>query len=122
MDVELTIDLASERGRRRDRHASELEMAMYRIVQEVLGSAIKHGNARRLAVEIEEDHTTVRVTVHDDGDGFDPTTNMNGDGLLGMQARAELLGRNARGRVRADAGQPSSPHSASATREPDDGR
>lgn len=79
-------------------------MAMYRIVQEVLGSAIKHGNARRLAVEIEEDHTTVRVTVHDDGDGFDPTTNMNGDGLLGMQARAELLGRTARGRVRADAG------------------
>jgi signal transduction histidine kinase len=92
LEVELTIDLACERGRRQDRHASELELAMYRIVQEALGNSIKHGNARRVAVEIDGDHTTVRVTVHDDGDGFDPTTKTRGYGLLGIQARAELLG------------------------------
>jgi len=92
LEVELTIDLAYEHGRQQDRHPSELEMAMYRIVQEALGNSIKHGNARRVAVEIDGDHTTVRVTVHDDGDGFDPTTKTRGYGLLGMQARAELLG------------------------------
>ena len=34
----------------------------------------------------------VRVTVRDDGDGFDTTTTTHGFGLLGMRERAELFG------------------------------
>jgi len=91
LEVELTIDLADEQERRPD-HASELETAMYRIVQEAITNAIKRGNARRIAVEIEEDQSSLRVIVRDDGDGFDPTADMNGYGLLGMQERTKLLG------------------------------
>jgi two-component system, NarL family, sensor histidine kinase DevS len=92
LEVELAIDLAYEQGRVADRHVTELEAAVYRLVQEALTNAIKHGRARRAVVEIKDDHTTVRVTVRDDGDGFDPTSKSNGFGLLGMQERAELLG------------------------------
>ena len=92
LEVELTIDLARERERRRDPYAGELETAIYRIVREALANAIKHGKARRVAVEIEEDHSGVRVIVRDDGDGFDPSATPAGYGLLGMHERAELLG------------------------------
>jgi signal transduction histidine kinase len=92
LEVELTIGLGHDQGREPDRPASELETAIYRIVQEALTNAIKHGAARCAAIEIEEDHTTVRVTIRDDGDGFDPTTRTDGFGLLGMQERAELVG------------------------------
>ena len=92
VEVELTIDLAPELGREPERRFSELETAMYRIVQEALANAIKHGNARRVAVEIAEDQTTLRLTVRDDGNGFDPIAKTDGNGLLGMQERAELLG------------------------------
>ena len=91
LEVDLTIDLAYEQGRKPDRHVSEVETAMYRIVQEALNNATKHGDARRAKVEVVEDETTVRVTVQDDGRGFDPTGHTNGFGLLGMRERVELL-------------------------------
>jgi signal transduction histidine kinase len=92
LEVDLSIDLAYERGREPDRHVDELETAIYRIVQEALTNAHKHGDARRAVVEIEEDQTTVRVTVRDDGKGFDPAAKTRGFGLIGMHERAELAG------------------------------
>jgi signal transduction histidine kinase len=92
LEVELTIDLAYEQGREPDRLVDELETAIYRIIQEALTNAVKHGGARRAVVELEEDSTTVRVTVRDDGDGFDTTATTGGFGLVGMHERAELLG------------------------------
>ena len=64
---------------------------MYRIVQEALNNAAKHGGARRAHVEVVEDDSTVRVTVRDDGRGFDPIAQTDGFGLLGMRERVELL-------------------------------
>jgi signal transduction histidine kinase len=92
LEVDLSIDLAYERGRRPDRHVDELETAIFRIVQEALTNAAKHGGARRAVVEIEEDETTVRVTVRDDGKGFDATATTSGFGLIGMHERVELVG------------------------------
>jgi signal transduction histidine kinase len=91
LDVDLHVDLAYEQGRKPERHASEVETAMYRIVQEALNNAIKHGAARRAHVEVVEDDCTVRVTVRDDGRGFDPVAHTDGFGLLGMRERVELL-------------------------------
>jgi len=91
LEVDLAIDLAYEQGRRKDRHTSELETALYRITQEALTNAIKHGNASRVAIEIEEDQSNVRITIRDDGDGFDITAETAGFGLVGMRERAELV-------------------------------
>ena len=87
----LAIDLAYEQGRKPDRHTSEVETTMYRIIQEALNNAAKHGGARRAHVEVVEDDSTVRVTVRDDGRGFDPIAHTDGFGLLGMRERVELL-------------------------------
>jgi signal transduction histidine kinase len=92
LEVDLAIDLDYEQGREPDRHSTELETAMYRIIQEALNNAIKHGGARRAVVEVHEDHSAIRVTVRDDGTGFDPTSKADGFGLLGMHERAQLLG------------------------------
>jgi signal transduction histidine kinase len=91
LEVDLTIDLAYERGRAPDRHTSELETAIYRIIQESLTNATKHGEAQHASVTVEEDETTVHITIQDDGCGFDTTAKSGGFGLLGMHERAELL-------------------------------
>ena len=91
LDVDLHVDLAYEQGRASTRHTAELEAAVYRIVQEALTNATKHGGATRAAVEIVEDDRTVRVVVRDDGNGFDPGSRTDGFGLLGMRERVELL-------------------------------
>jgi signal transduction histidine kinase len=100
LEVDVSIDLAYGEGRQASRHAPELETAIYRIVQEALANASKHGAARRAIVEIGEQNATVRVSIRDDGAGFDPVADTNGFGLLGMRERVELLG----GRLSLDSG------------------
>ncbi len=98
IEIDVSIDLAYERGgvqaegeRGLARHTPELETALYRIVQESLTNATKHGGAKRAVVEIHEDGDTVHVEVRDDGAGFDLTADTSGFGLLGMRERVELL-------------------------------
>ena len=91
LDVHLSVDLAFEQGREAQRHIPELETAVYRIVQEALTNATKHGAAARATVEVLEGDHDVRVTVRDDGSGFDPSAAASGFGLTGMRERTELL-------------------------------
>lgn len=91
IDVDVSIDLAGEQGRERKRYPTEVETAMYRIVQEALTNAAKHGSAKRAVVEVHEDETNVWVNVRDDGSGFDPSEHTDGFGLLGMYERVQLL-------------------------------
>ncbi len=102
IEVDVSIELAHERthgpdggqadgGQALPRHTPELETAIYRIVQEALTNATKHGGARRAIVEIHERGDTVHVEVRDDGTGFDPAADTSGFGVLGMRERVELL-------------------------------
>jgi signal transduction histidine kinase len=91
LEVDLSTDLAWEAGRAASRHTPELEAALYRLVQEALTNAVKHGQARRAVVEISEDDRLVHLTVRDDGAGFDPSAQAGGFGLLGMRERVQLL-------------------------------
>ena len=92
LDVDLAVDLAHDGGGQADRHPPEVETAIYRIVQEGLNNAGKHGRAARAVVEIVERNGNVDVTLRDDGAGFDPSLRTAGFGLVGMRERAELLG------------------------------
>jgi len=89
--IDVSIDLAYEQGRAQERHLPEVETAMYRIVQEALTNAAKHGQAKRAVVEVHEDETDIFVSVRDDGCGFNPSEQTEGFGLLGMQERVQLL-------------------------------
>ena len=91
IEIDMSVDLATEQDREPTRYIAELETALYRIVQEALTNSSRHGKARRAVVEISEDSTTVHLTVRDDGKGFDPDTETDGFGLVGMRERVELL-------------------------------
>ncbi len=92
MEVEVSVELAYEQGREPTRHVPEIETAIYRIVQEALTNATKHGEARITTVEIREAGEVLHLSVRDDGTGFDPQGETDGFGLLGMHERVELLG------------------------------
>jgi signal transduction histidine kinase len=92
IEVDASIDLAYEQGRARSRPVPELEVALYRIVQEALSNAAKHGHAARAVIEVQEDASAIHLTVRDDGQGFDPErAETKGFGLLGMRERVQLL-------------------------------
>ncbi len=89
--VEAAVELAYESRRAAQRHTPELELTMYRIVQEALTNAAKNGHARHCIVEVIEGATTIQVSIRDDGNGFDPATRTEGFGVLGMRERVALL-------------------------------
>ena len=64
---------------------------MYRIVQEALTNAAKHGKAKRAVVEINDNDGEVYLIVRDDGGGFDTSEHSDGFGLVGMHERVHLL-------------------------------
>lgn len=71
----------------------EAEVEVLRLVQEALGNAFRHARAARVEVTAE----TERITVADDGRGFDADeAATRGLGLLSMRERAEALGGDLR--------------------------
>ncbi|HYR91670.1 MAG TPA: sensor histidine kinase [Terriglobia bacterium] len=52
----------------------EIDVALYRCCQEAISNAIRHSQASKLEIEINFAEEEVRVTVVDDGKGFDPRT------------------------------------------------
>jgi len=90
--LELDIDLAFDRGRVPTRLDPDLEVAVYRIVQEAATNAAKHSGARTVHAEVHEGAEEISVVVHDDGSGFDPGAHTEGFGLLGMRERVAMAG------------------------------
>jgi signal transduction histidine kinase len=71
---------------------SEIESAVYRLVQEALNNVTKHAGASRAEALVEWSGDTVEVTVSDDGCGFEPAAANGGFGLTGMRERVMLAG------------------------------
>ena len=77
---------------------SQLEMAVFRIVQEAVNNCRKHAQASSVDVTLEFTRKKISVAVEDDGVGFDPVQiqgKLNSGkhfGLLNMQSRANVLG------------------------------
>ena len=92
LDVTAEIALAYDGGLADARHEAEIESTLYRLVQESLTNAVRHSNADSVAVVIEEGEREVRVTVRDDGVGFEIGSEHDGFGLVGMRERVELVG------------------------------
>ena len=72
---------------------SRVEAALYRICQEALTNVARHAEAGRVGVRLVATPQQVRLSVEDDGRGFDPS-GVPGDrhGLVGMRERAQMLG------------------------------
>ena len=62
------------------------------ILQEAVGNAIRHGQARQVKVAVEFTENRLTLTVADDGSGFDCAAHAKGLGLGSMEDRARALG------------------------------
>ncbi len=73
---------------------SEKKLLVFRIIQESIGNALKHGNPGNIIIQLSYKPDLFSVSVKDDGEGFDMQTLDNskrGLGLSNMQMRADLL-------------------------------
>jgi signal transduction histidine kinase len=73
----------------------ETEAAAYRIIQDALNNVAKHANATACWVHVARTPDALRITIEDDGVGFDPSAprlpDRRGLGLIGIRERASYL-------------------------------
>jgi signal transduction histidine kinase len=75
-----------------ERLPSEIETALYRIVQESLTNVVKHAHASSVSVLVTRKNGSVIAVIEDDGRGFDAGAGRDeGLGLVGMEERVALL-------------------------------
>ncbi len=68
------------------------DLSCYRIVQESLTNALRHGGATRATVTVQHRNGEVRLEVLDDGTASPSQEHAPGHGLVGMRERAALFG------------------------------
>ncbi len=93
LPVELNISSAKQRL------ASKMEVALFRILQEALTNVIKHAGASLVKVNLEMKEENIVLVIEDDGAGInknqdDQPQPMHRLGLAGINERALLLGGN----------------------------
>jgi len=79
------------------RQPAETESALFRIAQEAIANAIRHGRPRRVEISLRQHHRGVRLEISDDGRGFDADAVVADDeraswGLTMMRERALAIG------------------------------
>ena len=79
------------------RLSGDIELTLYRILQEALNNVEQHARARNVAVHLTKPRGIVQLVIRDDGTGFDPDhqdgrKGRAGLGLLSMRERVTYVG------------------------------
>lgn len=85
--IEMNISITGD-----DELSLEIREALFRIVQEALANTARHSSAQHANISLEYEGDMVKMTIRDDGCGFDKNVQRGGLGLYSMRERAEVLG------------------------------
>lgn len=87
------LHIAFEPFNLEQRMALNVQLSIYRIVQELISNAIKHAQARNIILQCSQNANTFFITLEDDGIGFDTAllTEKKGMGLDNLKNRISFL-------------------------------
>jgi signal transduction histidine kinase len=87
----LTIDFAEEGVT--PKLAPDIALCVFRIAQEALHNAVKHGRASRASMRLSANESFIALSVVDNGSGFDvDQAHAGGLGLISIRERLDLVG------------------------------
>ncbi len=88
-EIDFIVNVSGET----DGFGDPVDATIYRIVQESLSNAVRHGSPSRIEVEVSEDaEHAIIARVSDDGTGLAEPEGDVGFGLIGMRERVAALG------------------------------
>ena len=75
------------------RYAEKFEIKVYNIIQEFINNILKHSNATRAYIKMEEVNKKVKILIYDNGVGFDLNLldKKEGIGIKQIEARVQLM-------------------------------
>ena len=73
------------------RYKKDVEVMMYRIVQELFNNSIKHANASQIKLELKKQNEFLHLRFEDNGTGFNAPADHRGFGLKNIESRIQLM-------------------------------
>jgi len=73
---------------------SQVSLHLYRIAQEAVNNAVKHGNSKHIVIKLYCEGERITLAVNDDGCGFSREGAAEGMGLQSIAFRAKAIGGN----------------------------
>ncbi|AOM80459.1 sensor histidine kinase [Pedobacter steynii] len=74
-----------------ERFKPEIEITLYRMIQELFGNAIKHAQASIIEITLSKEAELLCLNFKDNGIGFNKKTIVHGFGLKNLQSRSQLI-------------------------------
>lgn len=78
----------------KSRFSEEIDICLYRIVQEMFNNSLKHGQANKIKLELSFDNELIRLKYSDNGNGFDfdrVVQSSRGIGLKNINTRVKAI-------------------------------
>lgn len=85
-----SIDVSVAAESRSDDYPDAYKTCIYRVVQEALANCERHSRAKTVRIRVQEEFGRLKLSIQDDGRGFD-FDQTKGMGLLGIQERVASL-------------------------------
>ncbi|WP_318617927.1 sensor histidine kinase [Sporosarcina sp. YIM B06819] len=91
-EYEKGVEIHFQNNGQEQRFRNEFEVSIFRLVQESVSNALKHGKSKDIWVKIEWLRDIMNIIIKDSGRGFDQNEVKDKSfGLIGMRERIELL-------------------------------
>jgi signal transduction histidine kinase len=84
------LSITLETGDLKD-SSQNIDLGLFRVAQEALSNAIKHGKAEAVRVRLAQHGDQICLDIQDNGAGFNPSNGSSGLGLVSMRERVRLL-------------------------------
>jgi two-component system, NarL family, sensor kinase len=84
--------------------SSNEEIAVYRIIQELVSNTMKHAAASALSIVLEPNNDGILITYHDNGKGYDPNHEIKKNGLGTKNIESRIIAMNAALKINTSAG------------------
>jgi signal transduction histidine kinase len=97
-EIQVRLQRSTDTARRSTGLSPKLQLALFRLIQESLNNIRKHAHATQVGIELDIDDRAARVTIRDNGQGFDPAHALQAArergsvGMISMRERAERAG------------------------------
>ena len=90
--IQIISSIHLEKGKR---YPGDIEITLYRAMEESLTNAVRHGNPTEIEVKVKELYQTLYMSISDNGSGFDILESRqdtyNHSGITGLRERFQIL-------------------------------
>ena len=91
MNVAKTIEIRYQFDEFQEAIKAEVQLAMYRIIQEQFTNILKHANASLVEIIVQRRNGDICMSIEDNGVGFDTHSTKNGIGLENIKRRVQVF-------------------------------